>query len=41
MKGRALNEKDVDYFVALIMGWIGELLLRIDESVMQDWYRKI
>jgi len=25
-KGRALNEAEVDYVVALIMGWIGEKL---------------
>jgi len=25
-KGRALNEKEIDYVVALIIGWIGEQL---------------
>jgi hypothetical protein len=25
-KGRALNERELDYIVALIMGWIGEQL---------------
>jgi hypothetical protein len=26
-KGRALNEKEVDYVVAMIMGWIDQQLL--------------
>ena len=29
-KGRELNEKEVYYIVALIMGWIGQQLQRID-----------
>ena len=39
-KGRALNDAEVQYILALIMGWIGDQLYKIDVSVKQNLQTK-